>query len=168
VTIDRVWTGNRIYWTLNQFITMLYELHRLVFSITVFITLLGSSFQGCNILGIHVQWFLPSLAGTFQLQLLSWTNWLPTAKLTHKSKICYDWQSVSLPWSNPHLELKIRFLLLWNSFGFLGVAYPLWREDRSVTYNCCWPSPVQSFSGPSPTELMTIFYCLRFESNIHK
>jgi hypothetical protein len=32
-----------------------------------------------------------------------------------------------------------------------------------VTYNCCWSSPAHSFSGPSPTRLMT-FYCLRFET----
>jgi hypothetical protein len=36
---------------------------------------------------------------------------------------------------------------------------------RSVVYNCCWASPAQSFSGPSPTGLMTIFYCLRFETS---
>lgn len=28
--------------------------------------------------------------------------------------------------------------------------------------NCCWPSRAQSFSGPSPTGLITTFYCLRF------
>jgi hypothetical protein len=28
----------------------------------------------------------------------------------------------------------------------------------------CWSSPAQSFSGSSPTGLMTIFYCLRFET----
>jgi hypothetical protein len=33
-----------------------------------------------------------------------------------------------------------------------------------VVYNCCWSSPAQSFSGPSTTELMTTFYCLRFET----
>jgi hypothetical protein len=30
--------------------------------------------------------------------------------------------------------------------------------------SCCWSSPVQSFSGPSPAGLMTIFYYLRFET----
>jgi hypothetical protein len=40
----------------------------------------------------------------------------------------------------------------------------LWREDASVMYNCCWPSPAQSFSGPSPAGLMTIFYCFRLET----
>jgi hypothetical protein len=38
--------------------------------------------------------------------------------------------------------------------------YPLWREDGFVVYNCRWPSPAYSFSGPSPAGLMTTFYCL--------
>jgi hypothetical protein len=37
-------------------------------------------------------------------------------------------------------------------------------SSRSVDYNCCWSSPVQSFSGPNPVGLMTIFYYLRFET----
>jgi hypothetical protein len=43
-------------------------------------------------------------------------------------------------------------------------ALSLWRDNGSVVYNCCWSSPAQSFSGPSPTELVTIFYCFRFET----
>jgi hypothetical protein len=43
---------------------------------------------------------------------------------------------------------------------------PLWREDWSVFYNCCWPSPTQSFSGPCPMVLVTIFYCLRIETSL--
>jgi hypothetical protein len=39
------------------------------------------------------------------------------------------------------------------------------REDGSVVYNCCWPSPAQSFSAPTPVGLLTIFYCLRFETS---
>jgi hypothetical protein len=35
---------------------------------------------------------------------------------------------------------------------------------ESVVYNCCWPSPAQSFSVSSPRGLMTTFYCLRFET----
>jgi hypothetical protein len=35
----------------------------------------------------------------------------------------------------------------------------LWREDGSDICNCCWLSPAQSFSGPSPAGLV-IFYCL--------
>jgi hypothetical protein len=33
-------------------------------------------------------------------------------------------------------------------------------------YNCCWPSPEQSFSGPSPVGLVAVFYCLRFETSL--
>jgi hypothetical protein len=39
--------------------------------------------------------------------------------------------------------------------------HPVWREDGSAIYNCCWFSAAQSFWGPSPTGLMTTFYCLR-------
>jgi hypothetical protein len=40
--------------------------------------LLGSGFQQRSVLSFRVQTLLSSLAGTFQLQLLSCTNWLPT------------------------------------------------------------------------------------------
>jgi hypothetical protein len=40
----------------------------------------------------------------------------------------------------------------------LGAKHP------STVYNCCWSSPARSFLGPSPAGLVTIFYCLRFES----
>jgi hypothetical protein len=45
------------------------------------------------------------------------------------------------------------------SCGFVDVGCSLWREGKSVAYNCCWPSPAQSFSDPSPVGLATIFYC---------
>jgi hypothetical protein len=44
------------------------------------------------------------------------------------------------------------------------VVRSLCREDGY--YNCCWPSPAQSFSGPSPVRLVTIFYCLGFETSV--
>jgi hypothetical protein len=31
---------------------------------------------------------------------------------------------------------------------------------------CCRPSPAQSFSGPNPFRIVTIFYCLRFETSL--
>jgi hypothetical protein len=51
-----------------------------------------------------------------------------------------------------------------DSCGFVDVGRSLWRENGSFVYNCCWPSPVQSFSGPSPVGLATVFYCLIFET----
>jgi hypothetical protein len=82
-----------------------------------------------------------------------------------KSKSCCDWRSVgqSVLVSSTYLGPKTRFFLP-DSCGFVDVGRSLWREDGSIVYNCCWPSPVQSFSGPSPAGLMTIFYCLRFET----
>jgi hypothetical protein len=42
-----------------------------------------------------------------------------------------------------------------------ALSLSLWREDGSVVYNCCWPSPAQSFSRPSPVGLGFLFLCLR-------
>jgi hypothetical protein len=41
-----------------------------------------------------------------------------------------------------------------------------WREDCSViySYSCFWSLPKQSLSGPSSAELMTLFYCLVWDS----
>jgi hypothetical protein len=43
-----------------------------------------------------------------------------------------------------------------DSWEFLIMGRPLWREDESIIYSCCWASPAQSLSGPSSAELMTI------------
>jgi hypothetical protein len=74
-------------------------------------------------------------------------------------------QSVSLG-VEPHLGLMTRYLLLFDSYGLVFVRRPLWREDGSVFVICCWPSPAQSFSGPSPLGVATIFYSLRFETSL--
>jgi hypothetical protein len=51
------------------------------------------------------------------------------------------------------------------TLAVIGLMYHgPWRKDGSVVYNCYWPSPGQSFSGPSPAGLMTMFYCLIFET----
>jgi hypothetical protein len=48
-------------------------------------------------------------------------------------------------------------VLLSDNWWFLSVGCPLWREDGSVVYNCCWASPAQSPLGPSPAGIMTMF-----------
>jgi hypothetical protein len=67
--------------------------------------------------------------------------------------------------SSTHLGLTTRFLFLSDICGFVDVGCSLWQENRSVVYNCCWSSPAQSFLAPSPVGLVTIFYCLRFETS---
>jgi hypothetical protein len=79
-----------------------------------------------------------------------------------------DGQSASLSWNKaPIWDLRPDFyycqtvadLLMWGAFS-------LWREDGSVVYNCSWPLPVQTFSGPTPMGLVTIICCLRFETSL--
>jgi hypothetical protein len=85
-----------------------------------------------------------------------------------KSKLCYDRRSVGqcVLVSSTHLGLTTRFSLLSDSCRFVDVGRSLWRENGSADYNCCWSSPAQSFLGPSPAGLVTIFYCLRFETSL--
>jgi hypothetical protein len=44
------------------------------------------------------------------------------------------------------------------------VGRPLCQEVGSIVYNCCLVSPAQSFSGPSPTGPMPLFYFLKYET----
>jgi hypothetical protein len=61
-----------------------------------------------------------------------------------KSKSHCDWRSVSQLVSRgvePHLGIMTRYLLLFYSCGLVFMGRSLWREDGSVFYICCWPSP---------------------------
>jgi hypothetical protein len=73
---------------------------------------------------------------------------------------CWNWSCVrtgqSLLVSVTHLRPVIILLLLSDSCRYVYMGRHLWRGDRSVVYNCCWASPAQSFSGPSPTGLSQI------------
>jgi hypothetical protein len=94
---------------------------------------------------------------------------LSTGSVKTKTKwsFRYDLRWVGQPVlvSSTHLCPKSRILLLSDICKFVEMRRrSLWRENESVVYNCCWTSPVQSFLGPSPAGLMTIFYCLRFET----
>jgi hypothetical protein len=100
---------------------------------------------------------------------MSYISWLPysvSVVLDGCGSSRYDRRSVGLSIlvSSPHLGPKTRFLLLSDSCRFVEVGCPLWWEERYVIYNCCWPSPAQSFLGPSPAGFMTIFYCLWFDT----
>jgi hypothetical protein len=95
-------------------------------------------------------------------------TWQEEAAPKSKSKLCYDLRAVgqSVLEQSTHLGLTTRSWLLSDSWGFVGLGRPLWREDGSAVCNCYWPSPAQSFSGPSPVGLVATFYCLRFETSL--
>jgi hypothetical protein len=57
--------------------------------------------------------------------------------------------------SGAHDQIFITIWQLRSCFFFCGA--PLWRDDVSVCCICCWSSPAQSSSGPSPFVLATIF-----------
>jgi hypothetical protein len=78
-----------------------------------------------------------------------------------KSKLSYDGRSVLV--SGTHLvpvtnfSFSLKFYL--DSCGLVILWRPLWREDGSIIYFCCWASQTQFISGLSPAGLKTIFYC---------
>jgi hypothetical protein len=63
------------------------------------------------------------------------------------------------------VSLGVIIITVWHlRSSFCG--RPLWREDESAFCICCWSLPVQSFSGPSPLGLVTIFYYIRFDISL--
>jgi hypothetical protein len=89
---------------------------------------------------------------------------LSTTYIQSQSYVTTDSLSVSLSWNKPPIwGLRPDFLLLSDNCGFADVGCSLGRKSVSAVYNCCWPSPAQSFSGPSPAGLVTVFCTLRFE-----
>jgi hypothetical protein len=101
---------------------------------------------------------------------LSYSNsWLTlSSSVTEsKSKLCYNWWSVSQSAlvSGTHLGPMTRFSITIRQLQVcLYVVPPLYREGGSIVYNCFWASPAQSFSGLSPAGLMTMFYSLKLET----
>jgi hypothetical protein len=76
-------------------------------------------------------------------------------------------QSASLSWNKApvwglrpdfYYRQTVSCLLIWGG--------SLWQEDGSVVYNFCCGSPTQSFSGPSPLALVTMFHCLRSKTSL--
>jgi hypothetical protein len=76
--------------------------------------------------------------------------------------LCYDRRSVgqSVLKYSMHMGLTTTYFLVFDKYGPVFVGRPLWRDDGSVFYICCWPLPAQSLSVPSPN------YCLRFETSL--
>jgi hypothetical protein len=91
-----------------------------------------------------------------ELSTASGTSFSPLTTVTT------DGQSASLSWYQAPSEAQDQIFIT-DSCGFVA-GHVLWRQDRSVVYNCCWPSPAQSLSSPGPAGLMIIFYCLRFQT----
>jgi hypothetical protein len=67
-----------------------------------------------------------------------WSSWYWTLRVKVKVALRLTIShSVSLG-VEPNLGIMTRYLLLFESHG-LFVGCPLWREDWSVFYICCWP-----------------------------
>jgi hypothetical protein len=71
---------------------------------------------------------------------------------------------VSLSWCQAHVWDHGHIYIAVRQMRVYWCGAPSLTEDGSVAYNCCWASPEQLFSGPSPAGLMTVRYRLKFET----
>jgi hypothetical protein len=87
---------------------------------------------------------------------------------SRQSEICIttDGQTTSLSWCQDTIwgtwwsVLSFFHETLFRQFVVMGS--PLWRDDGSVVYSCCWAPPAQSFLALSSAGLMSKFQCLKF------
>jgi hypothetical protein len=101
------------------------------------------------------------------------TGYASRIKSESESFVMTDGQSASLSWYKapirglrPDFFFPFRIRNTSDSYVLDSVGRPLWRENESVFCMCRWSLPAQSFSGPSPVGLATVFYCLRFETSL--
>jgi hypothetical protein len=118
-----------------------------------------------NNCGFWIWWSYP-LAVSITAHTQSWLPRLLLILLESESYITTDGQWASPSWDKAPIWGLRAVLLVSNSCGFVDMRCFLWREGEFVVYNCCWTSPAQSFSSPSPLGLGTVFYCLRFETSL--
>jgi hypothetical protein len=143
VTIDRVWIGDWIYWSLTH--------HEYNYNATA---------------NLHTLQITTAHANPSQS---AFTSHFPVTDLTNGDFSAYVLTSLLCgEYSTTELSLSLS-LMLWQTVSwpaYLGIKHPsgaydqifitvrqmqvcwcgvLWLEDGSVVYNCCWPSPAQSF-----------------------
>jgi hypothetical protein len=83
-----------------------------------------------------------------------------------QSHVATEGQSVRKSWSRaPSGAHDKIFITVWHLRSCFCEA-PFLTRGRSGLYVCCWLLSAQSFSGPSPMGLATIFCCLRFETSL--
>jgi hypothetical protein len=80
-----------------------------------------------------------------------------------ESQLLYDGGLISSSWRQAPWDSWPVFFKL-NTCSYSPYVTSSLTRGRVCYLNCCWPSSSQSFSGPSPSGLMSTFYCLRFET----
>jgi hypothetical protein len=87
-------------------------------------------------------------------------------KSESESYVTIDGQSASLSWcQSPIWSLRPDFITV-RQLRVCWCEAPSLTRGRVCRLQLLLASPAQSFSGPSPLGLMTIFYCLRLETSL--
>jgi hypothetical protein len=84
-----------------------------------------------------------------------------------ESELLYDWQFTASQFvlvTSPMRLKTSNFIFHLNACGYSPYVTPSLTRGWFCRLWLLLVSPAQSFSGSSPAELMTTFYCLRFET----
>jgi hypothetical protein len=68
---------------------------------------------------------------------------------------CISMNRFRLSWRRAPWDSRPIYFFNWTLAVIVLMEHRLWREDESVVYNSCWPSPEQPFSYLSPSALVT-------------
>jgi hypothetical protein len=89
----------------------------------------------------------------------------PDRENLSESELLYDWRfTANQSWRQSFETQTSNFIFQLNTCSYSPYIKSSQTRGWACVYNCCWSSPAQSFSGPNPAGLMTIFYCLKFET----
>jgi hypothetical protein len=122
----------------------------------------------------YTSWITHRMAAiSYQHPSFLFTDWprteyrlLSESESESASELLYNWQFTAnqVVLESSPLRLSTSIFFNWILAFVVLMYHSLWQEDGFVVYNYCWSSPAQSFSGPTPAGLVTIFYSLRFET----
>jgi hypothetical protein len=102
------------------------------------------------------------LFGEIQIVFVNDVVW-EDSQSQSQSHIMNNCQSANLSWCQAPFGAPDQIFITVRELRVSYMGRLLWREGESVVYNYCSFSPAQSFSGPSPAVLVTLFYCLKCE-----
>lgn len=161
VTIDEIWKDESIYCTFWCSAWVHFTLHDYTRTIVNSYVCTAVAWETGDVSLLPGSELFPALATNFSQQQLTTTE--PHKSSNNKSRwnLWYDRHSASLfCWQAP-VWGPLFLLLLPDRSGFVNVFL---KRGRVCSLQLLIGSPVHSFLRPSPSGIMTIFYCLKFEN----
>jgi hypothetical protein len=140
--------------------TLVYDLQSIV---TTWMLLLGSGFQRRTLpfLSGFPKYPLPQLPTSHKNSSKRLNCNRSSTSTESQNYVTTDGRSASQSWCQAAILGRETDSWCYQIVAGADVGLPFWREDGSVAYKHCCPSPAQSWGFDSRGGLVTIFYCLK-------